>query len=556
MPRAGLPKRFEVMALCILTGGLLLVGRLACLQLVRGEDYSIQARMNATREVRGPTPRGRILDRDGLILADSRGPARLYPLGAAAAHVLGYLGEAGPSDLDRYPGVYRPGDVRGRTGVEAAGDWVLRGAPATTVYEVTAEGQVTRVLDLAPAAPGRDVRLTLDAGLQTLAFNRLGEAMVKVRRETGGRAAAPGGAVVVLDPRTGAILAMVSRPSFDPGVFLAAGGGDTATLIGNSKTPLLNRAVAGLYAPGSTFKIVTAVAALQEAVTGPNETIVDRGAHWLVPKKCWKPGGHGSVRLEEALAWSCNTYFYEMGLRLGQNRLAAWARRFGLGEPTGFDLFEPHDLFGPGRSGPAGEGNEPSGTLATETWKASRFPEDPTFWPAEVADSAIGQGFNTYTPLQMAVVMAAIANGGTRWRPYVIHAVLDSDGAEVARARPEASGHMDLAESTLRAVREGLLAAAMHPSLDGRYPGTAAWCFGPAFRSRWGVEVAGKTGTAEHDPGSGRADDAWFLAYAPYDDPRIVVAVLVEEGGSGSRVAAPVARDIIEAWLREERAGP
>lgn len=639
MSRTGLPRRLSLMALGILAAELILAGRLAHLQVVRGQQYSTEAWANATRVVRTEAPRGRILDRTGAVLAESRPsltisllcrdsveferrlpalaratglsaaslaaavkrnadrlfapivvardvdplvysdlaermsgfpelvlgrePARVYPYGPATAHVLGYVGEVSSADLGQYPEIYRPGDLRGRVGVEAACDWLLRGQSATTTYEVTAEGQSTGIVGQTPVTPGQDVRLTLDADLQVLAFNRLGEAMVKARRDSDGQAVATGGAVVALDPRTGAILVMVSRPSFDPGVFLAARSGrpgcDLAVeaLVEAPGTPLLNRAAAGQYAPGSTFKLVTATATLEEGVlAGVDETVTDGGTHRLVAKKCWKPGGHGRVQLRQALAWSCNVYFYEMGLRLGPERLVAWARRFGLGRPTGLDLYQPHDCFGPGRSGPADGAAEPAGTLASQAWKASHFPEDPTLWPAEIADLAIGQGFHAYTPLQMAVVAATIANGGIRWRPYLVDAVLDPEGEVVSCSRPEASGRLRLTDSTLRAVREGLLAAAMNPALDSRYPGTAAWCFGPAFEARWGVQVAGKTGSAEHAPGSGRAADAWFLAYVPYDDPRLVVAVLVEEGGSGSSVAAPVARDIIEAWLAAESSGP
>jgi penicillin-binding protein 2 len=562
----GLPKRLAIMALVCLVGGIALLGRLAYLQLAHGADYAAEAWANATMEIREPAPRGRILDRDGVILAEwtvarrrlrlEPQPSRHYPLGAAASHVLGYLGEVDATDIALYPGLYLLGETRGWTGVEAAGDWRLRGRPASTVYEVTAEGKITRILRVKPAQAGQDLRLTLDARLQVLAFDRLGRAMRKARQDSGGRAAAPGGAVVVLDPRNGAILALVSRPSFDPEAISAGAGPAAIDPITDPKTPLLNRAVAGLYPPGSTFKIITAAAALEESVTTPGEKLTDRGRYRLAGKRCWKTGGHGVVSLREALAWSCNLYFYEMGERLGPDRLAAWARRFGLGEPTRPDLCEPYGSFGPGRSGPEAANPEPAGILGDASWKADRFPSDPSFWPAEVADLAIGQGFHAYTPLQMAVVMAAIANGGNRWRPYVIEAALDNLGTVVARSRPETSGRVALADATLQAVREGLRAAVMDPNVAGKDPGTAASSFGPAFRRRWGLDVAGKTGTAEHGAGSGRADDAWFLAYAPYDQPQIVVAVLIEEGGSGSRIAAPVARDIIEAWLAETTLTP
>lgn len=482
-------------------------------------------------------------------------PAREYPLGPAAAHVLGYLGEVSPEDMAAYPDVYGLGDTRGLDGVEAACDWLLRGQPERATYEVDATGGLVRVVGTREGRPGQDVRLTLDARLQEVAFERLGEAMARARRESKGRCAATGGAAVALDVTTGAVLALVSRPSFDPAVFASPSSAAAAEpLTRDPSAPLLNRAAAGLFPPGSVFKLVTATAALETGAVRPDTAFTDRGQHWLYAKKCWRPGGHGRVTLENALAWSCNVYFYEAGLRVGADRLAAYARRLGLGWPTGFDLLSPHGPFGPGRTGPGRDSTEPSGILPTPAYKARHFPDDPTFWPAEVMDAAIGQGFSAYTPLQVAVAVAGIANGGTRWRPYVVEAVLDETGRVVARAEPEAltpaPADPPVSEATFAAVREGMRAAAMRPD------GTAGAVFGPGFRARWGVEVAGKTGTAEHGAGSGLADDAWFVAFVPYDKPRLVVVVLIEQGGSGSRAAAPVARAVIEAWLAEERGSP
>lgn len=474
-------------------------------------------------------------------------PVRDYPLGPAAAHLIGYTGEVSRADLDAYPHLYAPGDIRGLGGVEAVCDWLLRGEPMAAVYEVDATGKATRLVATKRGRPGSDVQLTVDSRLQDVAFYHLGEAMFRARRDSGGLWAAPGAALVALDPSTGAVLALVSRPSFDPAAFTGgAAAVPAATLVGHPLTPLLNRATLGLYAPGSTFKLVTACAALEEVVVREDEAVPDPGLHSVGRKKCWLRGGHGQVRLQDALAWSCNVFFYEVGLRLGVDGLERWAREFGLGEPSGLDLCEAHAGFGPTVTGPA-TGGEPGGTVPGRAWKAASFPDDPTYWPAEVMDAAIGQGGHTVTPLQMAVLTAALANGGTRWRPYVVDAVLDENGFVVARAHPEAAGVVQLSEPTLRAVREGMLRVAMDPG--GRYAGTAAHVFGPEFRARWGVDVAGKTGTAEHGKELGLADDAWFVGWAPYDDPGIVVAVVVEQGGSGSRTAAPVARAVIEAWL-------
>ncbi len=622
------PHRLYIMLLCVAGALAFLVGRLALLQLVRGETYAAEALANIVREDERPAPRGRILDRDGALLAGSRvgltvalrypgeqrlterlkalaaatgvpapdileavnlnrdrlfapvviardvdpatytrlaeraseypelvlgwEPVRVYPLGPAAAHVVGYLGQVQPADVERHPDTYRPGDVRGMTGVEGACDWLLRGQPETVVYQVDAAGTAVAVLRVEKGRPGLDVRLTLDAHLQQVAYDALGETLerLRARQEGDGPPPAAGGAVVALDPTTGAVLALVSRPSFDPALFAVPQPDEVVdALRSDPRNPFLDRATAGLYTPGSTFKLITAAAALEEGVTTEEEVVFDGGMHPLVPKRCWLRGGHGPVTLTEALAVSCNVYFYEMGLRLGVERLASYARRFGLGEPTGLDLFRPHGSLGAGRSGPAPPGRaggEPAGTVPDKAWKAAVFPDDSTFWPAEVMDAAIGEGFHTYTPLQMAVAVAAIANGGTRWRPYVIDAVLDAEGRELVRSEPEAAGRLGLSGSTLALLKEGMVDAAMRVS---PVRGTAAGVFGPSFERRWGVTVAGKTGTHERDPASGLADDGWFVCFAPAESPEIVVVVIVEQGGSGSRAAAPVARAVLEAWL-------
>jgi len=493
-------------------------------------------------------------------------PVRAYPLGPAAAHALGYLTEVGPTDVAGYPGLYAPGDRRGAIGAEAALDWVLRGRPGRTLYLVDAVGRARAVLVKETGSPGRDVRLTLDARLQLVAFESLDRALTVARLTSRGRSAATGGAVVALDPRSGAVLALVSLPSFDPGSSEAPtpGGRDAPGAGGPGASPFLNRATAGLYAPGSVFKLVTAVAALEEGVVGPDEVMTDRGRLALGNKRCWLAGGHGRVTLADALAWSCNVYFYELGLRLGPDRLAEWARRLGLGAPPGLDLYRPRGAVGPGQTGPApgpglpepatGAGGaddwgEPHGDVPTPEWKARTFPAEPDFWPAEVMDLAIGQGFHAYTPMEVAVMVSTLANGGTRWRPYLIDAVLDGDGQVIERPAPEPAGRVDVSPANLAVVRQGLVRATMDDGREGRFPGTAASVFGPDFGRRWGVDVAGKTGTAEHGPGSGLADDAWFAGWVPAEDPGLVVVVMVEQGGSGAATAAPVARAVMEAWL-------
>jgi len=633
------PGRFPVFLACVAVVFGLLLARLFFLQVCRGAHYAEVALANITYDVRQNPPRGRILDRDGVILAGNRasftlalvdcGPeatppdigelsrltglpaadltlalegkelspvvptviardldpaactriaeelvshpglvlgweaVRTYPLGPAAAHLTGYTGAVGEEDVETWPGVYAPGDRRGLTGVEAACDWLLRGHPGAVTYRVDASGRPLDVLTIDPARPGLDVRLTIDARLQQVSYDSLGESMRRVRERSGGRFGAAAGAVVALDPTTGAVLVLVSRPSYDPHLFaFGARTGVLDALLCDEAEPLLNRATHGLYAPGSTFKMVTAAAALEEGVTTPDEVLVCRAVHPRIPKKCWRSDGHGPVRLREAVMGSCNVYFYEMGLRLGIDRLASYARALGLGRPVGFDLDAPRGPFGPGITGPGetartgkegGRGEEPewgpAGTLPDAAWKAAVFPGEPTVWPAEVMDAAIGEGFHAHTPLHMAVVASMVAGAGTAWRPYVIDSVLDEEGQVITQATPERLPDPGVSEETWRIVREALRAAVMEPG------GTGAGVFGPEFSRRWGIDVAGKTGTHERPPGSGRADDGWFVCFAPYDDPKIVIVVVVEEGGSGSGAAAPVARAIIEAWLQTRQSG-
>lgn len=480
---------------------------------------------------------------------------RDYPLGPAAAHITGYLSETTEHDIQDYPGIYALGDRRGFSGVEQACDWVLRGNPGRTTYEVDAAGNPVRRLDTVESRPGLDVRLTVDAELQFAAHESLLASLAALKPEA--RAWGAGGAVVALDPRSGAVLALVSLPSFDPAIFVTSTPGEVIQgLTGDPSRPFLNRVAQGLYGPGSTFKVITAVAALEEGVTDAAEVIYDGGRHRMIPKKCWKAGGHGPVRLREAVMGSCNVYFYEMGLRLGIDRLAAHARQFGLGRPADLDLFRPHAGLGPGVTGPPSLAVEPSGTLPDAAWKAALFPDDPTVWPAEVMDAAIGEGFHAYPPLQLAVAVAAIANGGTVWRPYLIDALVDpADGHVVIQARPEGRGLAPVSASSLETVRGAMTAAAMDTS---PFAGTGTGVFGPSFEARWGVRVGGKTGTHERAAEDPRDDDGLFVCFAPADDPAIVVAVVVEQGRSGSRSAAPVARAVIEAWLtqRESTASP
>lgn len=461
-------------------------------------------------------------------------PARFYPGGSLAAHILGYLREIDEETLAiRAKQGYRMGDMVGKTGIEALLDVELHGKHGGRQVEVDAFGRRARVLGKIDPLPGKDVTLTIDARLQEACEKILRQQLEQLQSDpVQPMKDAKAGAVVAMDPTNGDILAMASEPSFDPNWF--AGEMPLSTwqaLVRDPFKPLTNRAISGEYAPGSAFKMVTAIAALEEGKTSPRETVVDTGVYWRVaPKKCWAPGGHGRVDLIRALAVSCNVYFYEMGLRVGIDALAQWAREFGLGLPTGLELVP----------------KESEGLVPDRRWKkeahSAGILRDGTWYEAETMDAAIGQGFHRYTPLQMAVYVSALANGGTRYVPRLIKSVAAGEaglGSGLTGAgAPRVAGRVEVSPATLKAVREGMLGV-------NREGGTAAGAF-----QGFPIPVAGKTGTVELAPQLGRDEHGWYVGYAPADDPRIALAVIVEHGGGGSRAAAPIARRILEAWFQ------
>ncbi|HSW11098.1 MAG TPA: penicillin-binding protein 2 [Bacillota bacterium] len=585
---------------------LILLARSAHLQLLMGEYYQELARGNALRLVRVPAPRGRVFDRHGRLLAGNRpafsislvhpgtaevdatietlaplvgmtvaeiqeavrrhgdrlfepvrlqldidpathsrveesradlpgvivetGPVRHYPYGELASHLLGFVGEIDPWELDLLEG-YRLGDILGKTGIEAVLDRELRGRDGGSQVETDARHRPIRVLGQLDPIPGHDVFLTIDAELQKVVEQSLADTMAAVRAHPVNPYRATSGAAVVLKVDTGEILAMVSYPGFDPNQFASRMPADyLQALRADPLSPFLNRVTSGLYSPGSAFKMVTAIAALESGRVTPDETVVCTGIFRVTPghvKRCWRPGGHGPVNIRQAIAVSCNSFFYEMARRVGVDLIAYHARALGLGYSTGIEL-RPSDK---------------PGTVPDRAWKRARFPHDPTFWLAEELDAAIGQGFHQYTPLQMAVYVAALANGGARYQPYVMSRIVDpASGRTVRENLPRLTHRTAISPETLSIVREG-----MQLTTTG---GTAAWQFGPTFRQRHGFDVAGKTGTAEAPPASGRDHYAWFVAFAPADNPTIAIAVVVEEGGSGSLAAAPVARAIIDHYFQ------
>lgn len=445
-------------------------------------------------------------------------PLRRYPHGEQAAHLLGYLGEVNDADLERLSRFdrYTQGDVVGKQGIERVYEPWLFGTKGSERFRVDARGRIIEQIATEAPRAGWDLRMTIDWPTQVAA-----ETALAGRR----------GAVVALDPRNGDVLAIVSRPAFDPTRFVGGIHNDDWKMLREDPGhPLEYRPVRGLYPPGSTIKPLTALAALDAGLTRPEETIFCPGSYRLGGRtfRCWKEGGHGRVSLYEAVKYSCDTYFYEMGRRLGIERLAAFARRWGFGERTGIDI----------------EG-EKGGLVPDPDWKQRVFKEP--WQEGETIITAIGQGSLLVTPLQMAVFYAAMANGGTLVAPHVYR---EFDHRERPSPLPPPSRRegrvIEVDDAHLAIVVKALVATVMDPD-------------GTGGRSRIpGLRIAGKTGTAQVVAQAKRGeelddrlkDHAWFVAWAPVEDPRIVVAVLVENGGSGSAAAAPVARQLMATYLR------
>lgn len=445
-------------------------------------------------------------------------PRRSYLNEGMAAHLLGYLGEIGPRQLKvQKDKGYGMGDEIGQFGLESRWEGYLRGRNGGEQVEVDALGRRVRVLQEVEDVPGNNVFLTLDRDLQATAYQALQGKQ---------------GAMVVLDVRSGAILALVSTPAFDPNVFAK---GITAeewrALTQDRLNPLNNRAIQGQYAPGSTFKIVLATAALEEAAINPETRIFDPGYLVVGNRRFrdWKERGHGWVDLHRAIVESCDVYFYQLGQRLGVDRIAQYARAFGLGEKTGVSL-----------------DNEKAGLIPDAEWKKRRFGQP--WFPGETPSVAIGQGYVTVTPLQMANLMAAVANGGTLYRPWFVRRIESLDGKLIREYGPTVMRSLKLKDGTLEFVRNAL------KDVVNSGAGT-----GGQARSSL-VEIAGKTGTAQvtqmHEKvvksehlSYFNKDNAWFVAYAPAEKPEIAVVTLVEHGGHGGSAAAPLAKMVIEQYI-------
>lgn len=434
-------------------------------------------------------------------------PIRDYILKQEGAHTFGYVGEINDTELEKMKDEgYKSGDIIGKFGLEKVYDKELRGENGGQQVEVDVSGKPVQILGRKEPVPGDDLELTIDINLQQAAEKAVDEQLTQI----GAHAAA----AVVMNPQTGEILAMVSRPAFDPNLFAhGISSKDWNQLNNNPYHPMDNKTITGEYPPGSTFKIVTGTAALTEGVVTPDEQIFDSGHHWIIPKGNADGEALGWLNFRTALAHSDNVYFYEMGNRLGIDRLEKYARMFGLGAKTGIDL--PY---------------EATGLVANRRYKEKNF-DDGEWYLSETFDAAIGQGFNLVTPLQAAMVMGEIAADGKRYKPHVVNRIIAPDGSVVKDFQPELLSQLDVPEEDIKLVQDGL-----H---DVTKYGTAA----SSFRG-FTVDIAGKTGTAENSQGR---DHGWFVAYGPFDNPNIVVAVIVENGGYGSQSAVPIGRKILEA---------
>lgn len=435
-------------------------------------------------------------------------PLRNYILKQEGAHTFGYVSEISDEELERRKDEgYKTGDIIGKFGLEKIYDKEIRGKDGGEQVEVDVAGKPVQILGRKEPVPGADLYLTIDKNLQTAAELAVDEQLAKI----GAHAAA----AVVMNPQTGEVLAMVSRPAFDPNLF--TGGISTKNweaINNNPYHPMDNKAITGEYPPGSTFKIVTGTAALAAEKVSPGELIMDAGTHWLIPKG--NAGGEvlGLINFREALAHSDNVYFYEMGNRLGIDLLEKYARMFGLGKATGIDL--PY---------------EADGLVANRAYKQKVFEEE--WYLSETFDAAIGQGFNLVTPLQAAMVMGEIAADGKRYKPHVVKRIATQDGVTIRDFQPELLSQLDVPEWVIELVQSSLK--------DVTKYGTAA----SSFRG-FPIDIAGKTGTAENPHGR---DHGWFVGYGPFDNPTVVVAVIVEQGGYGSTSAVPIGRMILEAAL-------
>ena len=454
-------------------------------------------------------------------------PLRIYHFGNLASHLIGYMGEINKAELDKADKTfYKGGNLIGKMGLERLREPDLRGEKGYDNMEVNALGFEQQNLKDVEPLPGRDLHLTLDVELQKIAE----EEMAAKNRA---------GAVVAMEANTGRLLVAASAPElqleeFVGGISQKAWQG----MLDNPLHPLVNKLVQGQYPPASTYKLVTAFAGLSEGIVTPDTTIFCPGHYQFGNRtyRCWKKGGHGSVSFKRAVAESCDVYFYQVGQKLGVDRLARYARMFGLGEKTGVEIE-----------------HEKPGLIPTTEWKRKRYN---TKWhEGETLSIAIGQGYDLATPLQIALMTSVIANGGTLYKPTVVEQVIDPDGKMTSSFKPEVLSRLSGQGRNLKLVREGMVEAVNSRRGTGREA---------QVDTQHGIIVGGKTGTGqvvrlaqyihlkEEDIPYKYRDHAWFTCFAPASNPEIVVTVMVEHGLHGGSAAAPIAAKILNQYFEDK----
>lgn len=445
-------------------------------------------------------------------------PIRNYPYHELAVHALGYVGEVSSYEIEQ--GLFKnisQGSLVGKGGLEKTYDKYLRGEDGAFMEEVDVAGNVVKHYDSVQPIPGKNLKLTIDYELQK-ELEAFTDKHLAFLRSSGIAPGARAAAVVAIDPRNGAVRAMVSRPGYDPNWFVHGISSKNWNSINNDPNyPMNNKVITGEYPPGSTFKIVTGSAAFELKKVGLDEPIFDGGFHPMVPTM-GNAGGEvlGWLTFIKALAMSDNVYFYELGYRVGIDNIEKYAHIFGFGERTGIDL----------------EG-ESKGLVASKKVKREIWDED---WRlGDTFNAAIGQGFNLTTPIQLSVMLSIVANGGTKYQPYLVDSIINSDGSLFEKPKRAEGKHIDVSQQTIDYIRMGMSATTQ----EG---GTASYFAGLP------KPIAGKTGTAENSHGR---DHGLFVAYGPVDDPELVVVCIVEQGGFGSVAAGPIVYKAFEEFFQE-----
>ncbi len=446
-------------------------------------------------------------------------PIRNYPYHELGVHALGYVGEVSAYEIEQ--GLFKnvaQGSLVGKAGLEKSYDQYLRGEDGAFMEEVDVAGNVVKHYDSIQPVPGKNLKLTLDYELQKT-LEEFTDKHLAYLRSSGIAPGARAAAVVAIDPRNGAVRAMVSRPGYDPNWFVHGISSKNWNSINNDPNyPLNNKVISGEYPPGSTFKIVTGSAAFELKKVDLYEPIYDGGFHPLVPTM-GNAGGEvlGWLTFIKALAMSDNVYFYELGNRVGIDNIEKYAHIYGFGERTGIDL----------------EG-ESKGLVASKKVKREIWDED---WRlGDTFNAAIGQGFNLTTPIQLSVMLSIVANGGIKYQPFLVDSIMNADGSLFAQPKRTDGKHIDVSQQTIDYIRMGMRATTQ----EG---GTASYFSGLP------KQIAGKTGTAENSHGR---DHGLFVAYGPVDDPELVVVCIVEQGGFGSTAAGPIVYKAFEEFFQEK----